>query len=119
MKNKSNFKTQGFGFIAAVAVAVMGAAGCAVFRPVDAETQFKRGWNYEKGEGGVAQDYTKAVKWHRLAADNVHAEALKGIERIDKKQANIMNLLDICTSQAFSLMVLIRNCANIKAIHYN
>jgi TPR repeat protein len=27
------------------------------------------GWIYERGEGGIAQDYTIAVKWYRKAAD--------------------------------------------------
>jgi len=58
-----------------VVLATLGLNACAVFRQPDAEAQFKRGWNYEKGEGGVKQDYVQAVKWYRLAAERGDADA--------------------------------------------
>ena len=37
--------------------------------------QFNLGWMYAKGEGGVKRDYTQAVKWYRMAAEQGDAWA--------------------------------------------
>ena len=37
--------------------------------------QFNLGWMYEKGVGGVPQDYTQATEWYRMAAEQADAWA--------------------------------------------
>jgi len=44
----------------------------------NASTQYNLGWMYDNGEG-VPQDYEKAVKWYRLAAEQGYSLAQLGL----------------------------------------
>ena len=50
--------------------------------------QYNLGDCYENGKG-VTQDYAEAAKWYKKAADQGHTGAKKGLERMEKKMAEM------------------------------